>query len=71
MSGARRQGLQQSKNDDKEVIVAKHNRSSNMPISDDDFTEEELDLIYGIDRNGVPGEDTEKHNAKGGNSRET
>lgn len=33
-------------------------KERNPVISDDDFSKEELDVIYGIDRNGVPGEDT-------------
>lgn len=36
-------------------------KERNPVISDDDFPEEELDMIYGIDRNGVPGEDTCKN----------
>ena len=49
----------------KEDDMAFKNKTGNTPISDADFTDEELDLIYGIDRNGVPGEETRKPAKKG------
>ena len=40
--------------------MAKNTLAGGIPISDDDFTEEELSLIYGTTRAGmgVPGEQT-------------
>jgi hypothetical protein len=47
--------------------MAKHILAGGIDISDDDFTEEELALIYGTARKGtgVPGQQIEEENDEG------